>query len=93
MAIIQGGYVRRIKQEDHLKACIRVIIKKKKTRIFFALCRVLKFKALCLLIPSFVIIALSYNQIYFYVGLFLYSYSTAIITSCLNALVSKYGLQ
>ena len=49
-------------------------------------------KALCVLIPSFVIIALSHNQIYFYIGLFLYSYSTAIITSCLNAVVSKYGL-
>jgi hypothetical protein len=70
MTLIQGGYVRRLKEGKHIKECI---------------------KAILFLIPGFVIIALTTNQIYFYIGLFLYCYSSAIVVQCLTTVISNYG--
>jgi hypothetical protein len=70
MVLIQGGYVRRIKQGNHIKASI---------------------KAIMLLIPSFIIIALAYQQFMLYVGLLFYCYSSAVVVPCFTTLTSNYG--
>lgn len=70
MTIIQGGYVRRIKQGSHIKASI---------------------KAIMLLIPSFVIIALASTQFIFYLGLLFYSYASAVVIPCFTTISSNYG--
>ncbi len=70
MTIIQGGYVRRIKEGAHIKACI---------------------KAIFVLIPSFVLIALSTSQVTFYFGLLLYCYASAVVVQCFTAFISNYG--
>ena len=70
MTIIQGGYVRRIKEGTHIKACI---------------------KAIFVLIPSFVLIALATNQLTFYLGLLLYCYSSAVVVQSFTAFISNYG--
>jgi hypothetical protein len=70
MTLIQGGYVRRIKEGTHIKACI---------------------KAIFVLMPSFVLIALATNQLTFYLGLLLYCYSSAVVVQCFTAFISNYG--
>lgn len=70
MALVQGGYVRRLKQGKHIKASIVAIL---------------------LLIPSFIIIALASDQLKYYLGLLLYSYSSAVVVPCLTTVTSNYG--
>lgn len=47
--------------------------------------------AILLLIPSFIIIALAGDQMKFYLGLMLYSYSSAVVVPCLTTVTSNYG--
>lgn len=70
MTVIQGGYVRRIKNGKHLKAAIFAIL---------------------LLIPAFIIIGFARDQLIFYVGLFLYCYSSAVVVQCFTTMISNYG--
>jgi hypothetical protein len=70
MVSIQGGYVRRIKQGNHINASI---------------------KAIMLLIPAFVIIALATQQFILYIGLIFYCYSSAVVVPCFTTLISNYG--
>ena len=48
-------------------------------------------KAILLLIPAFVIIALAQEQLIFYLGLLLYSYSSAVVVQCFTTVISSYG--
>lgn len=48
-------------------------------------------KAIMILIPSFLIIALASNQIVFYIGLSLYTYASAIVIPCITTISSIYG--
>ena len=70
MTLIQGGYVRRIKEGAHIKASIIAIL---------------------ILIPAFIIIALATEQIFFYLGLALYCYSSAVVVQCFTTIMSNYG--
>ncbi|CAF0820863.1 unnamed protein product [Brachionus calyciflorus] len=70
MTLIQGGYVRRIKQGSHLKASI---------------------KAIMVLIPSFILVALATNQIVLYLGLLFYTYASAVVVPCFTTISSNYG--
>lgn len=47
--------------------------------------------AILLLIPSFVIIAIASSQFQYYLGLLLYSYSSAVVVSCLTTVMSNFG--
>ena len=47
--------------------------------------------AILLLIPSFVIIAISITQFQYYLGLLLYSYSSAVVVSCPTTVMSNFG--
>ena len=70
MTLVQGGYVRRIKQGTHIFACIRAIF---------------------VLIPAFVVIALAMDALVFYAGLLLYCYSSAVVTQSFTTFISHYG--
>ncbi len=70
MTLVQGGYVRRIKEGKHIKASIMAIL---------------------LLIPAFFIIALASEQIFFYMGLAIYCYSSAVVVQCFTTIMSNYG--
>lgn len=89
MSLIQGSYVRRIKQGKHLNASIKVLLFW--TFEFYFLKRSYLIKAIYVLIPAFIIIALANNIILFYFGLFIYSYASAIVVSCLTVIVSNQG--
>ncbi|CAB4063634.1 Major facilitator superfamily domain-containing protein 10 [Lepeophtheirus salmonis] len=70
MALIQGGYVRRIPPG------------KEKSTVL---------KGLLLIVPSFAIVGLSRSIPVLYIGLGLYSVSTALVVPCLATLVSQHG--
>ncbi|KAL7024316.1 hypothetical protein ACKWTF_012992 [Chironomus riparius] len=46
---------------------------------------------LILIIPSYVIVGLSENSFWLYVGMILYAISTAFVVTCMTTLTSKYG--
>lgn len=48
-------------------------------------------RAIFILIPSFVLIALATNQIIFYIGLSLYTYASAVVIPCFTTISSTYG--
>lgn len=70
MTILQGGVVRRIKEE------------KNKQAVLFGL---------ALIVPSFVIVGLSSNVFWLYVGMVLFAISTAFCVTCMTTLTAKYG--
>ncbi|XP_069798195.1 major facilitator superfamily domain-containing protein 10 isoform X2 [Narcine bancroftii] len=70
MAVVQGGYARRIQPGNELKAVRR---------------------AICLLIPGFLIIGWAGSVMVLYIGLLFYSCAAAVVIPCLSALVAGYG--
>ncbi|GLV43050.1 tetracycline resistance [Carabus blaptoides fortunei] len=70
MALIQGGYVRRLPAS--------------KTKFTAVL-------GLWLIIPSFVSIGMASTTTLFYVGLFLFAFSTALVVPCMMTMASQYG--
>lgn len=49
-------------------------------------------KAIMLLIPAFLMVALANtSQLVFYAGLALYSYSSAVVVQCITTMISHYG--
>lgn len=70
MALMQGGYVRRIPQS-----------KIKKTAII----------GLWLIVPSFICVGIARGPYMLYLGLFLFSVSTAMVVPCIMTMASEYG--
>ncbi|XP_014681730.1 PREDICTED: major facilitator superfamily domain-containing protein 10-like [Priapulus caudatus] len=70
MALVQGGYVRRVKAGNEKRTALMGLI---------------------LVIPSFVIIGIGVSPSIFYVGLALYSFSSATVVPCITTMISSYG--
>lgn len=79
MALIQGGYARRIKPGHHIKAVgvvrkpdiYRIIKTASYSPLFIS---VSPSQAILMLIPAFILIGLSWNMLMLYAGLALYSF-------------------
>lgn len=48
-------------------------------------------KAIMVLIPSFILIALATNQVILYIGLAFYTYASAVVIPCFTTVSSIYG--
>ena len=48
-------------------------------------------KAIVLIMPGFVLIAMAHNQLVLHLGLLLYSYSSSVVVQCFTTLMSTYG--
>lgn len=48
-------------------------------------------KAIMILIPSFILVALASNQMVLYVGLTFYTYASAVVIPCFTTISSIYG--
>jgi len=53
----------------------------------------LAIRGLLLLIPGFLIIGLSTNQVFFYIGLLFFAYAAASVVPCMTAMVSNFGTE
>ena len=87
MAVLQGGFVRRIPQGHEKKAAMWW---DNITGLIFS---VWIFRGLLLIVPSFAIVGSCQTIPQLYVGLGLYAISTAFVVPCLTTLVSQYGEQ
>jgi len=70
MSLLQGGVVRRIKNEKMKQSAVL---------------------GLALIVPSFIVVGLSKNVFWLYIGMSLFAISTAFCVTCMTTLTAKYG--